>query len=1118
MKVKDPHFIIEKIRKYIDEDIWPARYREVVELDEWKYIEHPMDDRIDDAFNMGYDDSGWQDFRLWDTWGGYDKVAWFRTSVQVPEAFMDSQTALKLSVGPRDGGESTAEALLYINGKPVQGIDIWHEEALLDQEVFENGNTLHIAIKAWSGVLVVPRVRTFKIAQLVKLDMETDRFYYITDTLLRCVKLLDENDLRRIKLTRVLNDTFARVNFLEYQSEGYYKSIQEALAYIQEQLDQYAKVEEIKPVVYGVGHSHIDMAWLWRLCATREKASRTFSTVLNLMKQYPEYRFMHTSPQLYKFLREDYPEIYAQVKEKIAQGQWEITGGMWVEPDTNVPSGESLVRQFIYGKRFIKEEFGQETNLVWLPDVFGYSGALPQIMKKAGMKYFMTTKISWNQYNHFPYDTFNWKGIDGTSIFTHFITTPEDGSWFYTYNGHMDPEEVTGVWKNYKDKDKNDELLIAFGWGDGGGGPTREMLEQSRVMKNIPGIPRVEMDTAEHYFERIYNHTDHKKLGTWDGELYFELHRGTYTSQAANKKFNRQSEVLLHNIEFLFSMRDILGGGDCYPREALDGIWERVMLNQFHDILPGSSIRQVYEDTTRDYLEIAQKGGELCRQVQAALMDEICVNENSIAVYNTTGFSRDDILFLPYGEHCTLHTEFSWGSEKLADQKTEDGILVYIKDIPSYGYKMITVQTSLNCYASSPLKFAFGEGLDADRPRFLYDQRSKCADLPEVLHKRIPYCENTDTTDRSLVKVTETSMENAFFKIEMNGNGEISYLYDKENGRQVSCESPMNMLQAYEDKPQRFDAWDIDVYYKEKPYQPFQLVKSEVMEQGALRGVLRHVWVFNRSVITQDMILYHNSRRIDFKTTADWKEEQVLLKVYFPVDVHCEEAVYEIQFGNIKRPTHTNNEWDFAKFEVCGHRWADLSEGNYGVSLLNDCKYGYDIQQNTLGLSLIKSAVRPDETADRKIHEFTYSLYPHAGGVTECQVQKEAMMLNMPLLYSFAEKKGQQVPPGVNTPVYSTRCPYGQTDKISYSMIETDCSHIVIDTVKKAEAEDAYIVRLYEFQNAKDSGARLKFHFPVKRVVETNLCEEEMQELMLSGSGITFEIGCFEIKTFKVYI
>lgn len=351
-------------------------------------------------------------------------------------------------------------------------------------------------------------------------------------------------------------------------------------------------------------------------------------------------------------------------------------------------------------------------------------------------------------------------------------------------------------------------------------------------------------------------------------------------------------------------------------------------------------------------------------------------------------------------------------------------------------------------------------------------------------------------------------MENAFYQIKMNANGEIAYLYDKENRREISCSTPMNQLQAYEDKPQRFDAWDIDVYYKEKPYGPFQLVKTEVVESGSLRGVLRQVWIFNRSVITQDMILYSNSRRIDFKTTADWKEEQVLLKVYFPVDVHCEEAAYEIQFGNIKRPTHTNNEWDFAKFEVCGHRWADLSEGNYGVSIMNDCKYGYDIHGNIMGLTLIKSAVRPDETADRKIHEFTYSLYPHTGSVTDCEVQKEAMMLNMPLLYTYAEK-----PEGDKCGAASGK---GVTET-SYSLLETDCSHIVIDTVKKAEAEEAYIVRLYEFKNAKETGIRLKFHFPVKRVLETNLCEEEMQELKVNDEEIEFDIGCFEIKTFKIY-
>lgn len=338
MKVKDPHFILEKIEKYIQEDIRPSRVRAAVDLENWKYYETSMEEKTDTACAADYDDSAWQDFKLWDTWGGYDRVAWFRTKVEVPEELTGKTLAVRLLVGPRDGGESTAETLLYIDGKPVQGIDIWHEEALLEEALCRK-KEMQIALKAWSGVLVPPRFRTFKLAQLLWIDGRVDRFCFMADTVRRCALLLDENDLRRIRLTKLLNQTFEKITFLNFKEETYYQSIYNALDFLQAGLDEMGRTEEIKPVVYGVGHSHIDMAWLWRLSATREKASRTFSTVLNLMKQYPEYRYMHSSPQLYQFLKEDYPEIYEQVKERIREGRWEITGGMWVEPDTNIPSG-----------------------------------------------------------------------------------------------------------------------------------------------------------------------------------------------------------------------------------------------------------------------------------------------------------------------------------------------------------------------------------------------------------------------------------------------------------------------------------------------------------------------------------------------------------------------------------------------------------------------------------------------------------------------------------------------------------------------------------------------------------------------------------------------------------
>lgn len=1049
MKVKDPHFILEKIEKYIQEDIRPSRVRAAVDLENWKYYETSMEEKTDTACAADFDDSAWQDFKLWDTWGGYDRVAWFRTKVEVPEELIGKTLAVRLLVGPRDGGESTAETLLYIDGKPVQGIDIWHEEAFLEETLCRK-KEMQIALKAWSGVLVPPRFRTFKLAQLLWIDGRVDRFCFMADTVRRCALLLDENDLRRIRLTKLLNQTFEKITFLNFKEETYYQSIYNALDFLQAELDEMGRTEEIKPVVYGVGHSHIDMAWLWRLSATREKASRTFFTVLNLMKQYPEYRYMHSSPQLYQFLKEDYPEIYEQVKERIREGRWEITGGMWVEPDTNIPSGESLVRQFLYGKRFIREEFGKETTLCWLPDVFGYSAAFPQIMKKSGMKYFMTTKISWNQYNHFPYDTFWWKGIDGSEIFTHFITTPEDGSWFYTYNGHMDPEEVTGVWENYKDKDKNDELLIAYGWGDGGGGPTREMLEQSRVMKNIPGIPRVEMSSAEGYFRRLYDHADKENLGKWDGELYFELHRGTYTSQAETKRYNRKTEILLHNIELLAALAHL--DGAAYPRETLDGIWERVLLNQFHDILPGSSIRQVYEDTARDYEAIQEKGAVLLEEAKEKLSEKILVNRNSVVLYNTAGYERSDYVCIPYGGGVERDTVLLDEDGPVSRTAGEDGILAYVEKLPSFGYKTLQIA---------------GQEAAAD-------------------------------AGGKWVSVCCDAVISPFYRITFNANGEIETLYDREAERQVDCGRPMNVFAAFEDKPQRFDAWDVDVYYKEKPYAPFVLTKREVVSQGET-AVIRSSWKFNRSVLTQDMIVYADDRRIDFVTTVDWKEKQVFLKAYFPVDVHAGEASYEIQFGNIRRPTHTNTEWDFARFEVPGHRWADLSQGDYGVAILNDCKYGYDVHENVLGLSLLKSAVRPDETADRKVHHFTYSLYPHRGTAETADVTKAAINLNMPVLTQCVPADGQ-----------------GESF-VRSSFVHTDCGHILLDTVKLAEDGKSCVVRLYEYKNCSDDKAGLFFDRNLKRVAETNLCEEEEREIAVNGNGIAFAIGCYEIKTFKVY-
>ena len=1049
MKVRDPYFKLEKIKKYIDEDIFKTRISASIQLVEWKYIETTMENKIKGAFDPNYDDSEWSDFKLSDSWGGYDKVAWFRCKVTIPENFKGKQLAFKGIIGPRDGGGSTAETLLYINGVPIQGIDIWHEEAFLDSSIYENNKEIQIALKCWSGVLDIPKIRVFKEAQLVVIDPHVDKFYYTIGTLVKCVTLLDENDLRRIRLTKLLTDTFLKVDFLNFNEEPYYNSIKDALVFVLKGLEKYDKLEELKPIVTGVGHSHIDMGWLWRYSATREKASRTFSTVLNLMRIFPEFRFMHSSPQLYKFLKEDYPNIFEQVKDRIKEGQWEITGGMWVESDTNLPSGESLVRQFLFGKRYIKEEFNKDSKLLWLPDVFGYSGALPQIMKKSDMDYFMTTKISWNQYNHFPFDTFRWKGIDGSEIFTHFITTPEDDSWYYTYNGIMEPKEVTGIWKNYRDKDKNEELLLAFGWGDGGGGPTKEMLEQARVMKNIPGIPKVQIDTTENYFKRIYDTIDHNSLGVWEGELYFEMHRGTYTSQGYTKRANRKAEILMHDVEFLSVLADSLNKEEKYPKESINLIWEKILLNQFHDVLPGSSIRQVYEDCKEIYLDVQKQGNVLLEQAVQSICASSDENKNCIMVFNTIGWKRNDVLYMPYSSTITSETAFvDMDGNAVKKQATKDGMQIYVEDIPAYGFKKLLIS------------------------------------------------EKVEEIKSDLV-VKEKHLENSFFSIDLNENGEIISFLDKWNNKQLCCGKPMNVLCAFEDKPLRFDAWDIDIFYRDKPYKPMNLIKTEVLEVGPVRGVLRLSWEFNKSIIRQDMIIYQDKDRVDFETFVSWKEEQVLLKAFFPVDIHTTDATYEIQYGNIQRPTHTNTEWDFAKFEVSAHKWVDLSEGNYGVSLLNDCKYGHDIHDNVIGITLIKSALRPDETADRCDHHFTYSIYPHEGSWQHSNVQQSATELNMPL-------HGKEITESNNR-------------KASFGLLSVNSSHIVIDTIKRAEDENAYIVRLYEYKNHKDQSVKLTFSIPVTKVIETNLIEREIGEVEVQNDQICFDITGYEIKTYKVY-
>jgi len=1071
MKVPDKHFIIAKAKKYLAEDIGPSRYTESLPINGWQYIEYTADEASHSLADFSaVPESELSPITLQDTWGGYDRTAWFKASISIPEGFINpgEKPALILKFAKNEGWDITnVECLLYVNGKAVQGLDMWHSEVVLDESMLTGGE-LTLAIKAWAGLYDSSKVRTFGETTFTKLHTQTDEFYFTTTALANAVELLNANDLRRIKLTKLLQDTFTKINFLNPKSEAYYNSIGSALAFLKQGLALLRR-PEIKPTVHAVGHSHIDMAWLWRLNATREKASRTFSTVLNLMEQFPEYCYMHASPQLYKFLAQDYPEIFNRIKEKIESGRWEATGGMWVEADINIPCGESLVRQFLYGKRYLKEVLGVDTNVLWLPDVFGYSAALPQIAKKSGIDYFMTTKISWNQYNHFPHDTFNWRGLDGTEILTHFITTPSEDGAASTYNGEMIPREVPGIWDNYKQKDINDQLLLAYGFGDGGGGPTREMLMTRRAMEDIPGLPYVKPGKVEPYFKALGTALANAPLETWDGELYLEYHRGTYTTQAYSKKANRKIEHELHNAEFLSMLRDLKLGTAEYPAEPLNEIWERVLLLQFHDIIPGTSIRQVYEESRANYEQLLNQSAGLVANAIGAINSEIKLNQDSVVVYNNLSWRRDTAeLFVPFSELIKEDTIFTDSDGyTLESQKSENGLYVVFTELPPLGYKTYAISTG---------------------------------DTPEA-----------DDFFKLETGADKTSLETNFYNVEFNANGEITSLYDKLAKRYVGKGS-LNALEAYEDKPLNFDAWDIDIFYKEKPCNCFEYGGLEVVEQGNLKTILRRKINFNQSKIEQDIIFYTRNRRIDFKTNIDWNESQVLLKAAFPLDIRATSAAYDIQFGYVERPNHSNDERDFAQFEVCAHKWTDISESGYGVALFNDSKYGYDCKDSVMRLTLLKSPINPDETADRGNHEFTYALYPHLGNLVGSYVQTRAAEFNSPVLcYEVPATSGSNF----------AEVSLLRVDAHTPQLLDDDPAlHVIVDTVKKAEDGKALILRAYECNNRALNEAVIQLDSCVRftKAIETNLMEEPLaeQKLKIDGQSLIFDIKPFEIKTFML--
>ena len=880
-------------------------------------------------------------------WYGPDEHYWFRADLTVPESFAGRSVWMNIrtQIDEYDDGKNP-QFLLFVDGEVTQGLDMNHREVRLLERA-RGGETFRIDLQAYTGTLY----SEFNLlVELYWLDEEVDGLYYDLQVPLWAFSRMDEDDKTRLDIQTVLNDAVNLLDLRRPYSAEYYSGVAAARALLEERLYK-AMGGHDDVVATCIGHTHIDVAWWWTVAQTREKVARSFATVLKLMDEYPEYRFMSSQCVLYDFLRQRYPEVYERVKARVAEGHWEPEGGMWLESDTNLTSGESLVRQFVHGKRFFKEEFGVDCRILWLPDVFGYSGALPQIMKRSGIDYFMTTKLAWNQIDKIPNDTFIWRGIDGSEVLTHLITTAGIGqdvkkNFFTTYNGLLHPDAIMGGWERYQNKEINNDILVAFGHGDGGGGPTREMLEVARRMeRGVKGIPRVRQEFAGKYFRELEARVkDNPRLDTWEGELYFEYHRGTLTSMARNKRSNRKSELLLMDLELASVMaQDALA----YPAQEIDGMWKTVLLNQFHDILPGSSIHEVYEVTRREYAELAEKAGTLLSERLRALAGK----GGAIAVFNTLGFERDDIVRLE-GVDCAALADDE--GRTFPVQRTAEGAVAYVRGLPPKGCKSLV---PVSAGEAAPSAFR----LDGD------------------------------------------TLTTPFYRVTLDENGHFSSIYDLEYDREtVQPGRRANLLRMFEDKPIYYDNWDIDDYYTEKSWDVDNLTKLEWTEMGPVRATLRLEYDIAGVTVAQDVRFYADSRRIDFETVVDWTLHQHLLKVEFPVAVHSDEATFDIQFGSLKRKVHKNTSWDKARFEYGGQKWMDFSEGHYGVALLNDCKYGHSVSNGVLSLTLIKSGIEPNPDADVEKHYFTYAIMPHGGGWREGGVVREGYKLNQPA-YALAE-------------------------------------------------------------------------------------------------------------------
>ncbi|KAF2234544.1 glycoside hydrolase family 38 protein [Viridothelium virens] len=1029
---------------------------------------------------------------LGDSFGPSWSTHWFRIHLTIP-------TSIKSDGHLEFHWDANNEGLIWLeDGTPVHGLTGGGErvEWILPEKWRDGKEHIFYVEMACNGMFgnapggdsIQPpkpdKYFTLHTADIVSVDLEARALYIDFWIIGDAAREFPEDSWEEHEALQVCNS----IMDIFIEGNGSQESIREgrklAQKYIGTKVDS-SKVydTDYEAIVSAIGHCHIDTCWLWPWAETKRKIARSWSNQCDLMDRYPEHRFCCSQAQQYKWLEQLYPSVYDRVKEKVKQGTFQPIGGSWVEHDTNMPSGESLTRQFLYGQRFFESRFGQRCKTFWLPDTFGYSTQLPQLCRLAGMSRFFTQKLSWNNINNFPHTTFNWVALDGSQVICHMA--PDNT---YTAEAHFG--DVKRSVTQHKSMDQDATSLLVFGKGDGGGGPTWEHIEKLRRCRGISDqvglLPRVKMgDSVDDFFARLEKKAENgTEFVTWYGELYFELHRGTYTTQANNKWNNRKAEILLHDIEYFATMatlKDTIKGeksGYSYPKKDLDDMWEAVLLCQFHDCLPGSAIEMCYDDSDELYAKVFDTGKKLLKDALTALgFVDINSSEGRLTGLNTLPWSRKSI------EEFTSPVEDS-----------------------THG--LVVGSTGL----------AYVEPLESQ------------------------------LTGNSLACVKETKpgifvLSNARFRLEVVA-GAITSLYDLYERRQlVPPGSKANQLVLYDDKPLYWQAWDVEVYHLRSRTE-LQGGESKIVESGPNRvavatttKISEKSWIrttisldaLEPSVRTRDSTTTSSTSTVDpcplasashtitVSAEAEWHETMKFLKVEFPTTIHNTDATYETQYGLVRRPTHYNTSWDMAKFEVCCHRFADLSDANYGLSILNDSKYGFATQGSTMRLSLLRAPKAPDAHADMGRHVMKWGLLPHQGPVGQESV-RAGFEFNYPVrIRRFAGKDKE----------------LGEVGVLLRSLtVESRSGGLVLDWVKRGEDDEdvsrreglpvregrSVVVRVYDALGAWTRGSLSWGALPVRKVWRTNLLEDDEVEVPTKDKSIEVQVRAFEVVTWRLQL